>query len=622
MAIEEVGARLTLRDRVQFSREAREAAGDVEKIGDKAEKTSDKLTKMERRASRAGSVVGTAIGRGTGLALRGVTRLGRGIGGLALKLGKRGLQGAALGVAVGLPLLTKSLLGTAASLEATRQKATVVFGDALPGVAKWAEESAAKMGLTRSEAVGLAASFGDLMIPMGFTREQGAKLSAETINLAGALSQWSGGQQSAADVADVLSKAMLGETDGLKSLGISISAAEVEAELLAKGQSKLTGQALAQAKALATQSLIMRKSTDAQAAYAKGGLKIAGAQARIGAAVRELKERMAEKAAPYLAQALEGLLARLPQVEAFLRRVGTTVQQFARDALPPIREGLNSLRDSLTQAVDKFRGLNSGTGDAKAAGQSFGDTLRAVLTTVGTLVVKLAEFSRFLIDNRTAVMWVVGALAGLLGVVKVATALSRGFALAQMLVNIALRMNPIGLVVTAIALLVAGLVLAYKRSDTFRAAVDKVWAVLKKLVGFTPLGALIKNFDAVKRIVDKVKTAVQGVIDKLRNVKLPSLPKWLGGGDPVEARAQGGPVRASRPYLVGERGPELVVPQSSGYVLNAPRTASLLGTIPAQYDGGGTSAPSEVVHVHHVYLDGRQVTAAVKSHVRDELARR
>ena len=41
--------------------------------------------------------------------------------------------------------------------------------------------------------------------------------------------------------------------------------------------------------------------------------------------------------------------------------------------------------------------------------------------------------------------------------------------------------------------------------------------------------------------------------------------KWLGsfGG----ARADGGPVTAGRPYLVGERGPEIVVPKTAGTVL-------------------------------------------------------
>ena len=42
-------------------------------------------------------------------------------------------------------------------------------------------------------------------------------------------------------------------------------------------------------------------------------------------------------------------------------------------------------------------------------------------------------------------------------------------------------------------------------------------------------------------------------------------------------RAMGGPVSAGQPYLVGERGPELVVPSGSGNVIPAGKTASMLG---------------------------------------------
>jgi hypothetical protein len=42
------------------------------------------------------------------------------------------------------------------------------------------------------------------------------------------------------------------------------------------------------------------------------------------------------------------------------------------------------------------------------------------------------------------------------------------------------------------------------------------------------------------------------------------------------ARADGGPVDAGKPYLVGERGPELVVPRSSGQVIPAEQTADVL----------------------------------------------
>jgi hypothetical protein len=49
-----------------------------------------------------------------------------------------------------------------------------------------------------------------------------------------------------------------------------------------------------------------------------------------------------------------------------------------------------------------------------------------------------------------------------------------------------------------------------------------------------------------------------------------------GGGQIPEARANGGPVVSGRPYIVGERGPEVVVPQQAGYVI--PNRGSALTT--------------------------------------------
>ena len=58
-----------------------------------------------------------------------------------------------------------------------------------------------------------------------------------------------------------------------------------------------------------------------------------------------------------------------------------------------------------------------------------------------------------------------------------------------------------------------------------------------------------------------------------------------------EARASGGPVRKGNPYLVGERGPELFVPSSSGNIMNANRTNQLLAAGMENGSSGGSSAP-------------------------------
>ena len=82
------------------------------------------------------------------------------------------------------------------------------------------------------------------------------------------------------------------------------------------------------------------------------------------------------------------------------------------------------------------------------------------------------------------------ALAAAQKVVRVATA---AWAAVQKVLNWVLRANPIGLVITAIGVLVAAVVAAYNRSERFREVVDKLWASIKPLadaVGNVLAGAL------------------------------------------------------------------------------------------------------------------------------------
>jgi hypothetical protein len=59
--------------------------------------------------------------------------------------------------------------------------------------------------------------------------------------------------------------------------------------------------------------------------------------------------------------------------------------------------------------------------------------------------------------------------------------------------------------------------------------------------------------------------------------------------------ATGGMASASRPYLVGERGPELMIPQSRGLVLNNSVSSRLMGML----SGGGSSAGNVTINVNN-----------------------
>jgi hypothetical protein len=101
-----------------------------------------------------------------------------------------------------------------------------------------------------------------------------------------------------------------------------------------------------------------------------------------------------------------------------------------------------------------------------------------------------------------------------LGIQKVAMVGSaiatNGMAIAQKALNLAMRMNPIGLIITALLLLGTGLVLAYKKSATFRAIVQGAFAGVKTAMGWV-VTAGGKVWEFFKFIGPKIGAAFKGL---------------------------------------------------------------------------------------------------------------
>ena len=199
----------------------------------------------------------------------------------------------------------KELFKLGTEMEVLVKKAETVFGEALPQVTAEAEKNATAMGLTTNQYINAAAAMGDLLVPMKFTREEAAGISTTLVNLSGALSEWTGGQRSAEEVSTILGKAILGEREQLKELGISILEADVQNRLAEKGLKGLTGEMLQQAKTAATLELITEKTADAQAAYAANSDTLVRRQAELSAKFNDIKETMATALIPVFTRLLE-----------------------------------------------------------------------------------------------------------------------------------------------------------------------------------------------------------------------------------------------------------------------------------------------------------------------------
>jgi gas vesicle protein len=139
---------------------------------------------------------------------------------------------------------------------------------------------------------------------------------------------------------------------------------------------------------------------------------------------------------------------------------------------------------------------------------------------------------------------------------------------AQFALNLVMSANPIGLVVLAIAALVAALVLAYKNSESFRNVINKLFSAIK--TGVTASVDFIKGY--LETVMGFYKSIFNGIAKLWNNTigKLSfSVPDWvpgLGGKGfsvpNIPMLAEGGIVDQPGGMLamIGEKGPEAVVP--------------------------------------------------------------
>lgn len=122
-------------------------------------------------------------------------------------------------------------------------------------------------------------------------------------------------------------------------------------------------------------------------------------------------------------------------------------------------------------------------------------------------------------------------------------------------------------------------------------------------------GKIAEQAEAFRRFVqNRLSTEITVGV---RYVAVNSIPGVSGGEITVKARANGGPLFAGLPTLVGERGPELIVPQVAGTVVRGEKTRQMLrqggGDVYLTVNAGMGTNGAEV---------GRQIVDALKAYER------
>ena len=116
----------------------------------------------------------------------------------------------------------------ASDLEETRSKFNTVFSSIQNDAQNTAKEFKESFGLSSQAALGMLSDTGDLLVGFGFTEREALNLSKQVNELAVDLASFTNFSGGADGASQALTKALLGEREAIKSLGIAITEADLK----------------------------------------------------------------------------------------------------------------------------------------------------------------------------------------------------------------------------------------------------------------------------------------------------------------------------------------------------------------------------------------------------------
>lgn len=238
--------------------------------------------------------------------------------------------GGSLTTFVTLPIIGigAAALKAASDSEEAFSKFATVFKDVSAESEKVANNLAENFGLSSTKARELLGDTGDLLSGFGFSGDAALDLSKQVNELAVDLASFTNFSGGAEGASAALTKALLGEREGVKSLGISILDADVKAKVLENTQKGLTFATERQAAAYATLELAQAQSKNAIGDYARTNQGFANQMRLLGSRLNDLAVSFGKILIPPAQKALKVIMRMVAFFQNLNERAKTIIVIF------------------------------------------------------------------------------------------------------------------------------------------------------------------------------------------------------------------------------------------------------------------------------------------------------
>lgn len=423
----------------------------------------------------------------------------------------------------------KDSIGAASDLNESVNAVAKTF-QKIPGAA----DQIAELGKTASSSYGMSqAAFNAFSVQMSGFAQQIAGPGGDVVgvieDISGRVADFASVQNlSLSEASDLWRQSLAGETEAAKRFGIDVSDTAVKAYALANGIGTAGKELTQNEKVLARQGILMQKTANYAGDFADTADQVANKTRIATARFEDQKAAVGTALLPVMSALLDAVQ---PIVDTLMPKLAdgfAKAAPYVTDLITFVSDhatAFTALATGIAASVVAIKGIREAkrvVADIQSLGSAFGTVvgkIGPVASAVRSGVVAVASYTAEIVKNGAAWVantakaaagaaaqaataaaakvaaagqWVLNAALAAAGWVKyvaqlvlanatqlaMATA-AKVAAAGQWLLNAALSANPIGLVIAALAALVAAVVLAWKNSETFRNVVTGAWNAIK-----------------------------------------------------------------------------------------------------------------------------------------------
>lgn len=329
--------------------------------------------------------------------------------------------------------------------------------------------------------------------------------------------EFNGTQEDAIAMADVFGKAVEGKTKGLVKYGVSLTDAEEKLFKTMKREQRAEFLNKKLTAAIGGTNKALRETDEGKIVAAKG-------------AWGDMQAELGKKLMPKLGAIAEWFHSKIPAIQDFILSLADKVEELVTRAEPyitQIKDMFGKIFEKVKPALEETWQILSNAGTiAIDIAQNIINNWDRISPIVYTIVGAITAYNIAMTIRNNKELIYAGIIKSKMALDTAQALLTGQLTIKQWALNVAMKANPIGLVITAIALLVGGIWLLCKNWDLVKTKVKEFWARLEN----NPLGKMFKWFlrltFPIILLIENFSTIKEKVIGFCKTLKDVFLKVW------------------------------------------------------------------------------------------------